>query len=141
MHGPNHFTELFGTDCSIQNIIDPAHQSSTTVKDWLCLVMNTKGTCYIDAIFQRCNITVVIPPCGPRTKSGPKTVQGSCIIMGYHQKKFSVCCCTEFGPDMWVRCKCGAMILHPYCIPIEFYFIVPNLRRICRRGAKTVQSQ
>jgi hypothetical protein len=53
MHGPNHFTELFGTDCSIQNIIDPVHQSSTTVKDWLCLVMNTKGTCYIDAIFQR----------------------------------------------------------------------------------------
>ena len=49
MKGPNHFTELFGTDCSIQNIIDPGHQSSTTVKDWLCLVMNTKGTCYIGA--------------------------------------------------------------------------------------------
>jgi hypothetical protein len=28
MHDPNHFTELFDTDCSIQNIIDPVHQSS-----------------------------------------------------------------------------------------------------------------
>jgi hypothetical protein len=47
MKGPNHFTELFGTDCTRQNIIDGAHQIANTIQDTFCLIRHTKGTCYI----------------------------------------------------------------------------------------------
>ena len=47
MRGNNNLSLLFNTDSVYQNIIDPAHQISNTVKDWLCLLRKTKGTCYI----------------------------------------------------------------------------------------------